>query len=335
MEAAAGSTSVPSKRKRRISEREREREQRDREPLPHRERGREGRETKDGIGKTNIRGKHDYPGRRSPPPSGVPVAGQRTSHHIQSALIHSHEHHGPQQWSGRSTHQPGISPTGGVGIGVGAMGGGEGINSGNGDYSDFFDRVKRSLDSRETYNEFLKLINLYTQEYIDTRRLIKEARNYLGDSSTEGMMDGVMAGRVGGGGELMRMLKAIVGWDEKKEREMWMEEVSVNVVGVGMTGGGKGSGSVEWARPVVVERERGTLGVISGEREPLNDAERGETSKPKENKVIPGRVDLSVRYGSYRRLPAAVRSTFSLESQKVLTTLRRDLGNQHRLLWPR
>ncbi|KAF4580450.1 Transcriptional regulatory protein sin3 [Pleurotus pulmonarius] len=303
MEAAAGSASVPSKRKRRTSEREREREQRDREPLQPRERGREGREPKDIIGKTNSRGKHDYPGRRSPPPSGVPAAGKRTSHHIQSVPIHPHEHHhGPQQWTGRSAHQPGISPTGGVGIGVGTMGGGEGINSGNGDYSDFFDRVKRSLDSRETYNEFLKLINLYTQEYIDTRRLIKEARNYLGDSSTEGMMDGVMAGRVGGGGELMRTLKAIVGWDEKKEREMWMEEVSVNVVGVGMTGGGKGSGSVEWARPVVVERTRG---VISGEREPLNDGERGESSKPKEKKPIPGRVDLSVRYGSYRRLPAA------------------------------
>ncbi|KAF9494802.1 hypothetical protein BDN71DRAFT_1507303 [Pleurotus eryngii] len=304
-EAAAGSTSAPPKRKRRTSEREREREQRDREPLQPRERGREGRETKDVITKTNSRGKHDYPGRRSPPPSGIPIAGKRTPHHIQSTPSHPYEHlHGPQQWAGRSAHQPGISPTGGVGIGVGAVGGGEGINIGNGDYSDFFDRVKRSLDSRETYNEFLKLINLYTQEYIDTRRLIKEARNYLGDSSTEGMMDGVMAGCVGGGGELMRMLKAIVGWDEKKERETWMEEVSVNVVGVGMTGGGKGCGSVEWARPVVVERERGTRGVTSTEREPPNDAERGEASKPKE-KAIPGRVDLSVRYGSYRRLPAA------------------------------
>ncbi|KAG5219818.1 Transcriptional regulatory protein [Salix suchowensis] len=180
-EAAAGSTSAPPKRKRRTSEREREREQRDREPLQPRERGREGRETKDVITKTNSRGKHDYPGRRSPPPSGIPIAGKRTPHHIQSTPSHPYEHlHGPQQWAGRSAHQPGISPTGGVGIGVGAVGGGEGINIGNGDYSDFFDRVKRSLDSRETYNEFLKLINLYTQEYIDTRRLIKEARNYLG-----------------------------------------------------------------------------------------------------------------------------------------------------------
>ncbi|KAJ7127188.1 hypothetical protein C8R44DRAFT_733814 [Mycena epipterygia] len=71
----------------------------------------------------------------------------------------------------------------------------------------FFDRVKRALDdNRETYNEFLKLVNLFTQDFIDTARLVRESRNFLGD------------------GELMNMLREIVGWDERREKEYWMEE---------------------------------------------------------------------------------------------------------------
>ncbi|KAJ7052531.1 hypothetical protein C8F01DRAFT_1033117 [Mycena amicta] len=71
----------------------------------------------------------------------------------------------------------------------------------------FFDRVKRTLeDSRDTYNEFLKLINLFTQDYIDTARLVRESRTYIGD------------------GELLNMLKDILGWDDRKEQEYLMEE---------------------------------------------------------------------------------------------------------------
>ncbi|KAJ3720137.1 hypothetical protein C8R42DRAFT_672803 [Lentinula raphanica] len=112
------------------------------------------------------------------------------------------------------------------------------------DPSHFFDRVKRALDSRETYNEFLKVVNLFTQGYIDTARLVKESRNFLV-----------------GDGELMRGWKEILGWDGRKEEyEGW----------------GDSSG---WTRPVVVD------GVI-------------ERPVP-----IPGKVDLSAQYGSYRRLP--------------------------------
>ena len=68
----------------------------------------------------------------------------------------------------------------------------------------FFDRVKRALDNRETYNEFLKLINLFTQGFIDTARLMKESRNYLGDT------------------ELLRQFQGILGWDERKEREYYL-----------------------------------------------------------------------------------------------------------------
>ncbi|KAI0634768.1 hypothetical protein C8Q77DRAFT_1103995 [Trametes polyzona] len=63
----------------------------------------------------------------------------------------------------------------------------------------FFERVKRALDNRETYNEFLKLVNLFTQDIINTTRLVREARSFLGE------------------GELMAQFKAILGWDERKE----------------------------------------------------------------------------------------------------------------------
>jgi paired amphipathic helix protein Sin3a len=86
----------------------------------------------------------------------------------------------------------------------------------------FFDRVKRALDdNRETYNEFLKLVNLFTQDFIDTARLVRESRNFLGD------------------GELMSMLRDIVGWDERKEKEYWMEE--------------QASGN-SWVRPTIIGR---------------------------------------------------------------------------------
>ncbi|OJA08986.1 hypothetical protein AZE42_08058 [Rhizopogon vesiculosus] len=74
------------------------------------------------------------------------------------------------------------------------------------DDTHFFDRVKRALGNRDTYNEFLKLVNLFTQELIDTARLVREARNYLGDS------------------DLMRQFRDILGWDDRRERERWVLE---------------------------------------------------------------------------------------------------------------
>ncbi|KAG2133334.1 hypothetical protein DEU56DRAFT_739119 [Suillus clintonianus] len=76
------------------------------------------------------------------------------------------------------------------------------------DDTHFFDRVKRALGNRETYNEFLKLVNLFTQELIDTARLVREARNFLGDA------------------ELMRQFREILGWDDRRERERWVLEES-------------------------------------------------------------------------------------------------------------
>ncbi|KAG5641578.1 hypothetical protein DXG03_004691 [Asterophora parasitica] len=113
------------------------------------------------------------------------------------------------------------------------------------DTSQFFDNVRRVLDNRETYNEFLKVVNLFTQDFIDTSRLVKEARNYLGD------------------GELLKQFKGILGWDERKERESNERDIHVQP-------------AQSWTRPSVI-------GLVNR----------------------PTQADLNVKYGSYRRLPAA------------------------------
>ena len=74
------------------------------------------------------------------------------------------------------------------------------------DETHFFDRVKRVLDNRDLYNEFLKLVNLFAQDYIDTARLVKESRNFLGNT------------------ELYKQFRNILGWDDKKEREHLLAE---------------------------------------------------------------------------------------------------------------
>ncbi|KAI0313378.1 hypothetical protein OF83DRAFT_558985 [Amylostereum chailletii] len=70
----------------------------------------------------------------------------------------------------------------------------------------FFDRVRHALDSRDTYDEFLKLVNLFTQDFIDRARLVRESRSFLGD------------------GELMQQWKEILGWDENMERAAFHRE---------------------------------------------------------------------------------------------------------------
>ncbi|THG98894.1 hypothetical protein EW026_g3370 [Hermanssonia centrifuga] len=82
------------------------------------------------------------------------------------------------------------------------------------DESQFFDRVKTALDNRETYNEFLKVVNLFTQDIIDTARLIQQSRTYLGD------------------GELMVQFKEILGWDDRRERYAGAEDVWTRPTGV-------------------------------------------------------------------------------------------------------
>lgn len=116
--------------------------------------------------------------------------------------------------------------------------------------NDFFDRIKHFLDNRDTYNEFLKVVNLFTQDIIDSASLVKRSRSFLGE------------------GELMRQWREILGWDDRREKENWLRESQE----VELSQWARGRGSA--VAGVVLER--------------------------------PGRKDLSVRYGSYRKLPPSV-----------------------------
>jgi paired amphipathic helix protein Sin3a len=64
----------------------------------------------------------------------------------------------------------------------------------------FFDRVKKYLDDRATYTEFLKLLNLFTQEIIDVATLLEKSLLFLGNND-----------------ELVGSFKELVGWDPVKD----------------------------------------------------------------------------------------------------------------------
>ncbi|GAA5916036.1 uncharacterized protein JCM6883_001977 [Sporobolomyces salmoneus] len=64
----------------------------------------------------------------------------------------------------------------------------------------FFDRVKKFLDDRAAYTEFLKLLNLFTQEIIDLPTLLNKSLLFIGASE-----------------ELFVQFKALVEWDAAKD----------------------------------------------------------------------------------------------------------------------
>ncbi|KDR85669.1 hypothetical protein GALMADRAFT_234672 [Galerina marginata CBS 339.88] len=65
----------------------------------------------------------------------------------------------------------------------------------------FFDRAKKSLESREVYEEFLKLLNLFSREIIDVQTLVERTKVFLGD------------------GDLMTEFKDLMGWDDRDKVE--------------------------------------------------------------------------------------------------------------------
>ncbi|KAL8688268.1 MAG: hypothetical protein Q9218_005778 [Villophora microphyllina] len=69
-----------------------------------------------------------------------------------------------------------------------------------GDELHFFDRVKKYMANKQTFNEFMKLCNLYTQELIDKNKLMHKASNFIGGNS-----------------ELMVWLKNFIEYDGKDE----------------------------------------------------------------------------------------------------------------------
>lgn len=86
----------------------------------------------------------------------------------------------------------------------------------------FFERVKAAMDNRITYDEFLKLLNLFSQDIIDMKTLVEKSQIFLGE-----------------GTELSVMFQRMIGWEE---RERFVREPDdTNVLawnGGGMTGGG-------------------------------------------------------------------------------------------------
>lgn len=64
----------------------------------------------------------------------------------------------------------------------------------------FFDRVKKYLDDRAAYTEFLKLLNLFTQEIIDVNTLLERSLLFIGGSD-----------------ELVGAFKDLVAWDSVKD----------------------------------------------------------------------------------------------------------------------
>ncbi|KAG0047678.1 Transcriptional regulatory protein sin3 [Gryganskiella cystojenkinii] len=64
----------------------------------------------------------------------------------------------------------------------------------------FFDRVKRFLSNKQTYSEFLKLLNLFSQDILDRKLLVEKVETFLAPNK-----------------ELMEWFKAFVGWDGKDE----------------------------------------------------------------------------------------------------------------------
>lgn len=61
----------------------------------------------------------------------------------------------------------------------------------------FFDRAKKALQNQQTYEEFLKLLTLFSKDVVDMRLLITCARSFLGE------------------GELMAEFKDVIGWEPR------------------------------------------------------------------------------------------------------------------------
>jgi paired amphipathic helix protein Sin3a len=61
----------------------------------------------------------------------------------------------------------------------------------------FFERAKRALEARDVYDDFLKLLNMYTRDIIDLKTLVVRAEKFLADDM------------------LIAQFKALVKWDDK------------------------------------------------------------------------------------------------------------------------
>lgn len=101
------------------------------------------------------------------------------------------------------------------------LGGGLGLSTA--DDQAFFERVKTYLDNRTTYDEFLKLLNLFSQDIIDLKTLVEKAQVFLGDGS-----------------ELMGWFLRLVGWEEREKLVREPDDPAVLGLNGGTASGGGG-----------------------------------------------------------------------------------------------
>lgn len=117
-------------------------------------------------------------------PSYNPYSRPSSPSH-QGGFNQAHQHPHPV---GSSTHPGGIGT------------GGSSITNAQDELA-FFDRAKKALESREMYDDFLKMLNMFSREIIDARTLIARAQTFLGDT------------------ELYAQFKDLMGWDGRKDGE--------------------------------------------------------------------------------------------------------------------
>lgn len=88
-------------------------------------------------------------------------------------------------------HPPGPHP-----IRPASVGPGPSVPTANEEFN-FFDRAKKALEHGGNYDEFLKLLNLFSRDIVSTRTLIDRAEVFLGD------------------GDLMAQFKDLLSWDDR------------------------------------------------------------------------------------------------------------------------
>ncbi|EIW64077.1 uncharacterized protein TRAVEDRAFT_32917 [Trametes versicolor FP-101664 SS1] len=88
-------------------------------------------------------------------------------------------------------HPPGPHP-----IRPASVGPGPPVPTANEEFN-FFDRAKKALEHGGSYDEFLKLLNLFSRDIVSTRTLIDRAEVFLGD------------------GDLMAQFKDLLSWDDR------------------------------------------------------------------------------------------------------------------------
>ena len=65
----------------------------------------------------------------------------------------------------------------------------------------FFDHAKKTLENMGAYDDFLKLLNMFSRDIIDTKTLVERAEALLGE------------------GDLMKEFKELLNWESKSDND--------------------------------------------------------------------------------------------------------------------